>query len=273
MGVVTEITWFIWYNIFPAFFRLSFGTPGGRDFSVSLIKGVISISKKIDSVVSALENKVDDIEEKVDDNPDTLTDDEINLLLEQTPDSWSGRRDREVMIFMLHTGCRVSEVVGLRWGQVDFEDRRIDISPSKFWGERRLVVSKEYASRLKAWRDVARGDKWVFSNARGGDLSARYVREFLDTYSLRAGLDDARVNPHLFRHTFAERFFLETENLQKLQLVLGHKDIKTTAEFYLHVLSDEQRTRVTTTIDIDLAHFEKRLPNMTMSPGNNPPSD
>jgi len=197
---------------------------------------------------------------------DPLTNGELEQLCDQAPESWSGERNKLIMKHMLYTGSRVGEVVDLEWKEIDFEAGTIDISPAKWFGERRLRISPDLLENLSAWRTrcLENGveSKWVFPNARGNKLSTRYIREFHNRYALWAGLSDGRIHPHLFRHTFASRLLAQTGNLRTVQRALGHASLDTTM-IYLHSIPEKELKNLRAD-EIDLAEFEKKLPNMTV---------
>ncbi len=192
-----------------------------------------------------------------------LSNRELQLLAEQAPESWSGTRNRLIMRHMLYTGSRVGETVELDWIDVNLEKGYINISPAKWYGERRLHISLGWTARLQEWKNNPDSpeSKWVFPNASGGNLSTRYIRYFVEDYAVNAGMSSDRVHPHLFRHTFASRLLASSGNLRTVQNALGHNDLKTTM-VYLHTLDEDQLEQIKSRGNVNLAEFEKTLPNV-----------
>jgi len=87
----------------------------------------------------------------------------------------------------------------------------------------------------------------LFLNRSGGRLSQRRIQLIVRHYALAAGID-ARVHPHLLRHTFATHLLDGGAELRVVQELLGHSNPNTT-QIYLHVTEERQRAVVQQSLD------------------------
>lgn len=163
------------------------------------------------------------------------------LLRAPDPQTPRGARDRALLELLYATGARVSEVVGLDIGDVDYSDGEARML-GKGGRERQVPVGSVALAALGRYLDAGRpalagrggeGKDALFLNARGGRLSARSVRRIVDRHVRHAALS-AEVTPHVFRHSFATHLLEAGADLRAVQELLGHKSLSTT-QVYTHV--------------------------------------
>ena len=148
------------------------------------------------------------------------------------------------------TGLRVSELVGLPLAAIA-RDRRLLSVRGKGDKERLVPLSEPAREALAAWlplRQVALGrgsmSRWLFpSHGRQGHLTRHRFGQLLKELAIAAGLDPAKVSPHVLRHAFATHLLAHGADLRSVQRLLGHADISTT-QIYTHVLEDRLRALV-----------------------------
>ena len=156
-------------------------------------------------------------------------------------------RDQALIELLYGAGLRVGEAVGLERGGVDLDGRLVRCL-GKGGKERVVPLGRPAAEALR--RYLARGRPFLdrrhrsdlFLNAQGGALTRAGAFLILRRLALGAGLDPARVHPHLLRHSFATHLLEGGADLRSVQEMLGHADLATT-ELYTHV--SERRRRDT----------------------------
>ena len=173
--------------------------------------------------------------------PHFLSSEEVGRLLEAPPaDEPLGLRDRAMLETMYSAGLRVSELVGLCQGDLDFEAGVVRVRGK---GRReRLSPIGSYASRaLKRWLGVRKlspkepsgPEAPVFTNKFGRRLTTRSVGRMLEKHLRHTGLD-TRTTPHSLRHSFATHLLDRGADIRSVQELLGHKSLVTT-QIYTHV--------------------------------------
>jgi len=151
-------------------------------------------------------------------------------------DAFTAWRDRLVMELLYGGGLRVSELVGLNYGQVDLE-RGVARVLGKGRKERICPLGRVATAVLARWRsEFARAlspDAPVVVNARQERLPVRQVQLLLKRYLALAELP-ADITPHKLRHSYATHLLNAGADLRLVQELLGHVNLATT-QIYTHV--------------------------------------
>lgn len=172
---------------------------------------------------------------------------EVDRLLAQpevaTP---RGLRDKALIEVLYASGMRVSELVGLKPGDLNLEEGYITCTGK---GDKQRIVpigqtAGEWVRRYM--RDGRphllhrRTSPWLFVNARdGGPLSRVGFWKVLKEYGIKAGIS-RDISPHVLRHSFATHLLERGADLRAIQVMLGHADLSTT-QIYTHVLEARLR--------------------------------
>ncbi len=153
------------------------------------------------------------------------------------------------MIELLYaSGLRISELLALPLAALQ-RDPAFLIVKGKGGKERlaplndaaRAAVKAYLPARLRFLPKGAKDSPWLFpSRGAGGRLTARRMAQLLDEAAMAAGVDPARVSPHVLRHAFATHLLEGGADLRAVQTLLGHADIATT-QIYTHVAQDHLR--------------------------------
>lgn len=151
---------------------------------------------------------------------------------------------RTALEILYATGLRVSELLALPRTALAGDAALVMVKGKG--GKERLVPLSDAAKQAAA-ELVALSDKrvrWLFPGRGGGQpLTRQAFFLLLKQVALKAGIDPARVSPHVLRHSFASHLLAHGADLRSLQMLLGHADIATT-QIYTHVLEERLRRLV-----------------------------
>ncbi len=165
-------------------------------------------------------------------------------------------RNRCLMELLYATGLRVSELVALPVAAVRGDPRMVLVR-GKGGKDRMVPLSAPARAALRDW--LALRDAAEAARPRGtapsralfpapgatGHLTRQGLHGLIKTFALGAGIDPARVSPHVLRHAFATHLLEGGADLRIIQTLLGHADLSTT-EVYTHVLEARLRDLVMT---------------------------
>lgn len=150
-------------------------------------------------------------------------------------------RNRTMILLLLNSGLRSSEVANLKWRDVNLTTGRLKVVQGKGSKDRMLWVSETVLDALRGYRERQNellGDMdYVFATRTGKAMDGKAIRKMIQTYAKKVGIEK-RISTHTLRHTFATDILRETKNLRIVQKALGHADISTT-QIYTHIVDDE----------------------------------
>jgi integrase/recombinase XerD len=180
--------------------------------------------------------------------PKHLTEAEVDALLAAAGRLRQALLARAALEILYATGLRVSELLGLPATALSGDAQMLMVRGKG--GKDRIVplsqAARDAAAAMIAARKSAKAGvgRWLFP---GRDRRKAMTRQgfalLLKQIALEAGLDPARVSPHVLRHAFASHMLARGADLRSLQLLLGHADIATT-QIYTHVLDARLRALV-----------------------------
>lgn len=143
------------------------------------------------------------------------------------------RRDASLILFLLHTGLRLSEVVALELSDVQVSERKGSTLVRRGKGnkQRSVPLNSEARKALQDWLavrpQVSDAFIWVAVESPADEgISGRAVQRILHRYALDAGLQG--LTPHILRHTFAKNLANKNVGLEKIAALLGHSSLNTT---------------------------------------------
>ncbi len=178
--------------------------------------------------------------------PRFLTLDEVDrLLAAPDPRTPLGLRDAAMGELLYATGMRVSEMIGLRTGELNLAGGYLTCV-GKGNKERLVPMGRRAAGTVRAYLEDGRpriigsaGCDTLFVNHHGGPLTRQGFWKILKKHGRAIGLK-GKLSPHVLRHSFATHLLERGADLRSVQLMLGHADISTT-QIYTHINRERLR--------------------------------
>ena len=141
----------------------------------------------------------------------------------------------DLVILLLDTGARYSEIAEIKWSSINMLDRTIEIYRSKVKNQSILMMTdRVYSTLFRRFNDPNRGIH-VFTDSSRVDVR-RYTPTAFASACRRAGIEDCTY--HTLRHTFASRMVQAGLPLTDVQQILGHATIHMTLK-YSHLAPQE----------------------------------
>lgn len=149
-------------------------------------------------------------------------------------------RDTALFEALYSTGCRISEIIGITWGEIDFSRGTLVVTGKG--AKERLVILGHPAlaalTTLRTWMQkkdptLVESSSNVFRSNRFATINPRFVQRWMKRYLAEAGLQ-TDLSPHKLRHSFATHLLDAGADLRSVQEMLGHASLSTT-QIYTHV--------------------------------------
>ena len=175
--------------------------------------------------------------------PESLSEADIDLLLD-APEITDvlGYRDKVMLELLYATGLRVSELIGLKFEQVNFRQGFVRVM-GKGNKERLVPVGEQALEWLESYMTEARADilanrqsDFLFVTKRGAGMTRQAFWHIIKRYTKKAGITKP-LSPHTLRHAFATHLLNHGADLRVVQLLLGHSDLSTT-QTYTHIAQE-----------------------------------
>jgi integrase len=160
-----------------------------------------------------------------------LTEREVGQLIEAMKGNRWGHRDATMVLMAFRHGLRASELVDLRWDQVDLEHalphvRRLkNGSPATH-----PLIGKELRALRRLQRDQELKSPFVFTSERGTPFTRRGFQAMVERAGEAAGFD-MKIHPHMLRHACGFKLANDGVDTRTIQAYLGHKSIQHTVRY------------------------------------------
>ncbi len=175
--------------------------------------------------------------------PESLSETDIDLLLEapEITDAL-GFRDKVMLELLYATGLRVSELITLKFEQVNFRQGFVRVM-GKGNKERLVPVGEQAMDWLEQYMQgmrlvilAERQSDFLFVTKRGSGMTRQAFWHIIKRYAKKAGIEK-HLSPHTLRHAFATHLLNHGADLRVVQLLLGHSDLSTT-QIYTHIAQE-----------------------------------
>jgi integrase/recombinase XerD len=178
--------------------------------------------------------------------PKSLTEEEVESLLNAPVVSDPlGARDRTMLEVLYATGLRVSELVTLKYSQLNLNQGVLRVH-GKGDRERLIPLGEEAIRWLREFIGSGRGEilldrttDYLFPTRRGDHMTRQAFWHIIKRYARKSNIDK-ELSPHTLRHAFATHLLNHGADLRVVQMLLGHSDLSTT-QIYTHVARERMK--------------------------------
>jgi site-specific recombinase XerD len=160
-----------------------------------------------------------------------LTEAEVERLLKAAGKNRWGHRDSTMLLVAYRHGLRVSELVDLRWEQVDFRTANLHVRRVKEGTpSTHPILGDELRALRRLRREQEPKSQWVFTSERGDAFSTAGFARMVERVGVEAKLP-FKAHPHMLRHACGYALANKGHDTRALQAYLGHKNIQHTVRY------------------------------------------
>jgi len=162
----------------------------------------------------------------------TFTEQQIKILIAWKPNGNYNRRLQTLILFMLDTGCRISEALKLHASEIDFDNLLVTLDGK---GRKQRIVPISLELRRAIFRYTKRTNRisseLLFASRTGSPWSRRNILRSVKQVCVLLGFEPPGRTLHAFRHTFAVNYLRRGGSVFHLQKVLGHSTLEMTRRY------------------------------------------
>jgi integrase len=159
-----------------------------------------------------------------------LTPTEVERLIEAAKDNRHGHRDATMILVAFRHGLRASELVDLRWDQVDFNHAVLHVRRVKNGTPATHPLTGRELRALRRLQRDGSTSPFVFVSERGAPFSISGFRRMIERATETAGLE-IKAHPHMLRHACGYALANAGTDTRTLQAYLGHRSISNTVRY------------------------------------------
>ena len=159
-----------------------------------------------------------------------LTEREVEKLIEVAKDNRHGHRDATMVLIAFRHGLRASELVDLRWEQVDLKAGILHVRRVKQGSPATHPLTGRELRALRRLEREAAGSLFVFVSERGAPFATRGFQAIVERAAKTGGFD-MKIHPHMLRHACGYKLANDGVDTRTIQSYLGHKSIQHTVRY------------------------------------------
>jgi integrase/recombinase XerD len=163
--------------------------------------------------------------------PTILSKDEVKQLIENA----DTQKSKLMISFLYSTGLRVSELVNLKFNDMNFDEKIGYVRQGKGKKDRAFILSERLIEQMKEFRQKHSNYQYLFSDTE--PLTTRNIQKIISHTAKKSGMSK-KITPHTLRHSFATHLLEAGTDIRYIQVLLGHENLNTT-QIYTHVSTEE----------------------------------
>lgn len=144
------------------------------------------------------------------------------------------KKHKVILALLYSCSLRVSELINLKWKDIDRSRMIINIIQAKGNKDRQVGLNDKLVELLTEYWNEYKSKEYVLNGQSSLQYSDRSVGEVVKQLASKAGIDNKRVYTHLIRHCSATHMVEAGTDINLIQKLLGHSNVKTT-NIYLHI--------------------------------------
>jgi len=144
------------------------------------------------------------------------------------------KKHKVILALLYSCSLRVSELINLKWKHIDRSRMIINIIQAKGNKDRQVALNQQLIDLLAGYYREYKPTEYILNGQFGLQYSDTSVNQVIKQLGAKAGIENKRLYTHLMRHTSATHMVEAGTDINLIQKLLGHSNVKTTA-IYTHI--------------------------------------